>query len=564
MNRNAAVVLMLVSCGAAPVAYSQPSDPLVETRRIAEAGAHRLALDRAARFQPQAPAAAGWSKWEALRCTALARLGRHAQVLERLSAVPGHLDPQPLAPCFVAGARAAAALQRPGEAKRHAARALWTTRLTPADTLSLRRLVIDMLVAEQRGDEAFRAMLRYQQDHQPVPREVLGRFVLALLDLRMEKEALTWLPQLDEGQPAKLALRLRSGLLTREAAVAQARAALAKGGDAGHWQVILEASRDADALAVRISAYEHLLNTRNAAAGETQSAARRLWEAYLAVATDLANRANLLVGDDSNWADFAGRRLGTDPAVARALFAHLAQHGRLAASRYNAQLQLLHAYQSDKLEHAALHVFETVFGEVDALDTQVRYRVGALAEASDRPALAARYWRDLPPPPESDASEWQLRLARQAWRAGAESPGVEAIVRLLASQQRPTSAALAAGSAYAEELSEGGQARAAAVLMNALLPHVPAAQWRVLLVALGRAHERAGEWPAAAEAFLRAALLSPTAADAAASNARWRAGLALARAGYAGDARAQFEWVIANTKDATLIASAREELKRLH
>ena len=48
------------------------------------------------------------------------------------------------------------------------------------------------------------------------------------------------------------------------------------------------------------------------------------------------------------------RRGGSEPAVARALFAHLAQRSHTAAARHNAQLQLLHAYQEARLEGVAL------------------------------------------------------------------------------------------------------------------------------------------------------------------------------------------------------------------
>jgi hypothetical protein len=396
-----------------------------------------------------------------------------------------------------------------------------------------------------------------------VPRDVLAQFVDALLTLRMDKEASTWLAQLDDTQPAKLRLRLRAGLVPREAAITQARAALAKGGDAGFWSVILDAASDSDALPLRVAAYEQLLNRSGGGEADTPSAARRLWEAYVAAAASAANSARLLVGDDANWADYAGRRLGSEPAISRAFFAHLSERAQTAAARHNAQLQLIHSYQADHLDLVALRVFGTMFSDVDALDTQVRYRLGAMAEARQQSKIAARYWQDLPAPPDVDAGLWLLRVSRERWRAGDENTGTDALAHYYAGQSQLPPSAVQQGASYAEELAERGQHASARRLLESMLPHVQPLQSRPLLFALGRARENAGDLSLAAEAYLRSALLAGGAADPSAAHARMRAGAALARAGYVRDARLQLEWVISNAKDAALVEAARSELKKL-
>ncbi|MGE5524922.1 MAG: hypothetical protein ACM3SS_14490 [Rhodospirillaceae bacterium] len=560
MGRAIGIVIAYAAMEAALAA--PPSDELALTRRLSEAGAPQLVLDRVSRLQPGERNAAQWSEWEALRCSALASLARNAELAERVGALPRDARTEPLAPCFTGAARAALAIERYGDARAYAAYALWQFKLAPADVQALRRVVIEAYVGERRGDDAYRAMLRYQQDHSPLPREVPGRFVDALLDLRMEKEALTWLTQLDDSQPAKLRLRLRAGLVPRDMAIAQARTALAKAGSADYWNVILDAAGDADGLPLRLAAYEQRLNRRD---GEMDGpgGARRLWDAYIAAAIGIANKSGLLVGDDTNWADFAGRRMATEPVVARAFFAHLAQHGQAAATRQNAQLQLLYAYQTEKLEVVALRVFEAIFSDVDALDTQVRYRLGAMAEARQQAAAAVRYWKDLPPPPDVEAGEWLLRLSRQRWRAEGGEPGIDAFTRYFAVQTNVPASVVQQAIAYAEELAERGQHAAAERLLEALMPRAQPAQSRAALLAVARARESAGEFARAAEGYLRAALLGQGALDTAAVQARLRAGVALARAGYLRDARTQLEWVMNNTKDAALLEAARNELKRL-
>jgi hypothetical protein len=560
-TRAVAIAGMCVALQAA--AAAQAPNELALTGQLASAGAPQLVLDRVSRLQPRERASAQWSEWESLRCGALAALSRYAELAERVAAISADTRAESLGVCFTNGARAALAVDRYADARRNAVRALWQATAPLAELQTMRLVVIDSYVGDRRGDEAYRAMLRYQQDHRPVPREVLARFVDALLTMRMDKEASTWLAQLDDTQPAKLRLRLRAGLVSRETAISQARAALEKGGDAGYWSVILDATSDADALPLRVAAYEQLLNRRDTADADTPGAARRLWEAYLAAAAGTANGARLLVGDDANWADYAGRRLGSEPAVSRALFAYLSQRAQTAAARQNAQLQLLHSYQADRLELVALRVFSTMFGDVDALDTQVRYRLGAMAEARQQSKLAARYWQDLPAPPDVDAGLWLLRVSRERWRAGDENTGADALARYYEGQSQLPPSAIQQGASYAEELAERGQHVAAQRLLESMLPHVQPAQSRPLLFAWGRARENAGQLPLAAEAYLRSALLAGGAQDSGAAHARMRAGAALARAGYARDARLQLEWVINNTKDAALVEAARRELKKL-
>ncbi|HWI14275.1 MAG TPA: hypothetical protein VNT02_08475 [Burkholderiales bacterium] len=562
MSRYIRIILAAIACIAlqAPSIAQQP-DELALTRRLADAGALEVALDRITRLQPRDASSVHWYEWEALRCTALAGLARHAELADRVAALPRDSGRDALAVCYASGARAALAVRRYAEARADAARALWQFSVPPAEVQAMRRVVIDSYVGERRGDEAYRAMLRYQQDHAPLPRDVVGRFVDALLDLKMEKEALNWLAALDDSQPAKLRLRLHAGLTPRDAAISQARAALAKGGDAGYWNVILDAAGDADALPLRVAAYEQMLN--RADLSYSPADARRLWDAYLATAVSVANSARLLVGDDANWADYAGRRLGTEPAVSRAFFAHLAQHAQSAPARQNAQLQLLHACQTDRLELVALRVFDAMFGDVDALDTQVRYRLGAMAEARRQPAAAVRYWRELPAPPDADTGEWLVRVSRQRWLASGEDTGVDALARYYVQQKQVAQPAIQQGARYAEELLERGQYAAARRLLEALLPHVPSLQSGSLLFALGRARESGGEHALAGEAYLLSALAVTGVPDSATVQARLRAGVALARAGHVRDARAQLDWVINNAKDAASVETARSELKRL-
>src|SRR5262249_242626 len=159
-----------------------------------------------------------------------------------------------------------------------------------------RLIVIDSYVGERQSDSAFRAMLRFQQDYAPLERATAARFVEALLALSLEQHAVNWLASLDDASPVKLMVRLKTGLVGVDAASAEARAGLRKGGDPGHWLVLFEAARRRKDTVLSIEALEHLVDL------EEESATRRpaqadLWQTYLAGAQEAANQNQLLTGD---------------------------------------------------------------------------------------------------------------------------------------------------------------------------------------------------------------------------------------------------------------------------
>jgi hypothetical protein len=316
----------------------------------------------------------------------------------------------------LAAARSALASGQGEAARRHAARVLWQFEPTPDEARAARLIVIDSYAQEQQGDLAFRAMLRFQQDHAPLDRALAGRFVEQLLALGLEKHAVNWLASLDDASPLKLLLRLRAGLAAADSVVAQARAEIARGGGAAFWRVVGEAAQRRRDPLLRIEALEHLLD---AAGGDgRRAAAAALWEGYLTGAQELANQGHLLIGDDAGWADRAARRLASDTRHARAIYAYLVQRGRERATRENAQLQLVHALQQSRLDRAGVWLFDRSDVAVEELDPHARYLLGTMAERAGLPVPAARYWKGLSAPPGMSAEEWRSRLATVCARAG--------------------------------------------------------------------------------------------------------------------------------------------------
>ena len=536
------------------------------TQHFADGGAPQIALARVEQLQPAALNAPRWGDWEQLRCALLSRLNRHQELTKRVAALPPGAPEKVVRACLMQGARAAVASTQGIAAREILARLMWRHALFADEMRQARLLVVESHLAESEAQAAYALMLRYQQDYKPVERETAARFVDALLAAGMEKEAVNWLAELDDASPVKLLMRLKTSLIVPDAAIAQARAALAKNDNAAYWNVLQHAARLQKDSTLQVEALEHMLQLAGDKPAERLATlVAELWQAYFAAAQDVANRNQLLVGDDAGWADYAARRSAANAGAGRALFAFLAQRSRDRATRQNAQLQLAFSLQSAKLPLTAVRLFDdNPELPVAQLDTQARFLLGSMAVESNQFAAAARYWRGLPAPPTLGADEWRIRLAPALVRAGIAEPGADALRELFAGKKTLPVDVVQRAVATLQELEDTGVSKSAAELYRALLPLAAPRERREILVGLARIAEGAGDFRNAAEFYLEAALLlDAVPPDSFAVNARIAGAANLGRAGYKEDARAQFSWLQKNVKDADRLELIRRELQKL-
>jgi hypothetical protein len=545
------------------LAVVNPARALETTRQLLESGAPRLALDRVEQRQPREATDSRWGEWETLRLRALFALKRYQDVLARTGALPAHLPERELREALALAAQSALEAGQPAQARALVARALWQSGAVPDGGRELRLLVIDSYLAEGNGHVAFRAMLRFAQDFHPLEPATAARFVEGLLVLDMAREAANWLARLDEGSAAKQMLRLKAGLVKPDAAIAQSRARLSKGGGRGHWQVIAEAAARGGRRSVRIEALEQLVQNAGGR-GDAGAAAAQLWQAYNASAQESANLNHLLVGDDAAWATYASKRLGPDPFIARAFFAYLAQRARSLETRQAAQLQLVRSLQQGKLDAVALRLFDHGSIDATAVDGQARYRLGSIAEAREEATLAAQFWEGLPIPTGMTMAEWGMRRALVNWRAGNVEGAMKALVAATSEKHPLPANAVQGAILLGQEMIVAGKPETADASLPALLLLAGPGYQRELLMALGRTAEASGLFGRAGGYFLQAALAPDgRAPDGTAPKARLAAAFNLARAGYREDARAQFEWVIRHSSDPAEVEAARRGLAKL-
>jgi len=532
---------------------------------LADAGAPRLALNRVESFQPTENEAPRWANWEALRLRLLLRLGRYSEMLQRAAALPASVPVTPLRDCLELAARAAVATAQGSLARHYAARVLW--RLSPSAALSkrIRRLVIQSYVGDGNGDDAFRSMLKFQQDFKPLDRETATQFVDALLQLDMPREAVNWIGSVDDESPTKLLLRLRNGFVSADAAAARAHSMLAKEDGVGYWRVLLEVAAQRKDRALQIRVQEHMLHLDNAKDQSRLAAlTERLWQTYLETAREIGNQNQLLMGDDVNWADFARRRLESDPEVSRAFLAYLAQRGRTQETRDSARLLIVKSLRQDRLDLAALRLFRGRDVGTDHMAGPFRYLIGTIAEAHNLPEVALHYWRGSDVPSGLAEVEWRFRIAQVSIRAGMIDRGVVLLKAVFAGGGVVPEPIVERSVGLVRQLLDLGKFDVADGLFKVLLPMVTGAQRRNVLFDLGRVNEITGQSSIAADYYLRSALLSEGGVpDSLALRSRLLAARNLASAGYKDDARAQFEWLIKNVKDSVQLEVVRRELGNL-
>ncbi|MDD5241334.1 MAG: hypothetical protein PHG47_06390 [Sulfuricella sp.] len=538
------------------VSAAAAADSFDISARLAKAGAPQTALARVERDQPDRTDIQLWSRWEMLRLSLLNELNRSAEVLERIAALPAELPAEAAQQANWQGARAALSLGQGESSRIYLSQLLWRFDLADPQYREARRMVAQSYLKERRTDDAYRVMLRYSQDFQPLTPNEAAAFTEGLLIAGVQAETGTWLAQLGENDTLKLLARLRSGLVTPEQAIADARAALdpasvpagklsrraakkssratsqlpAKAANpVACWTVIMHAAVLRKDAALLVEAREQLLNFDRVESSLSDVAVDDLWQNYFSLALQRSNQAQLLLGDDAALFALGEQLRDTAPAASRALFASLAVHAREQALREGAQSGLAALLLKAGLERTAFKLFadSRYFPENQGLSPQARFALGQAAAQGQDYVRAARLWHGLTQPfGEMQPEQWQRQRAR----------------------------VFAFGGAYADVRE------AARMLPVAELPGTESTAQREILLALGELAESQGDAAAAADYYLQAA---GTTADAVAQNARWLAARNLARAGLREDAKKQYLMLLKTAQDAAQQAAIQRALARL-
>jgi hypothetical protein len=543
-------------------AISAAAGPLEIAVAFSQAGANQLALARIERDQPSNPAVADWREWEQLRLSLLEKLDRSRELLNRVADLPPDEPKTFLSPVYFMAVHAALKLGQGALAGDYLTRLLWQFDLNSGDYKDARALVIESYFSERQHDAAYQAMLRYQQDFHAFEKAQLHRFVEALVENGMEKEAVNWLAQLDENSPVKLLLRLKAKLVTPQDALPLIRAALKKSPVVEQWGLLLEAGKLQGNLLLQLEARENILSLVQKDP-EIEEQSRKLWQAYLDCAQQLGNENQLLTGDDQSWLELAERTAASSPVSARALWAALAPMTAAQEARAAALNRFGTSLLQQGLDLTAIRLFaEDAHFPNQAPD--LRYVLGKAAVKNHAYTAALRFWDGLAVPSEVSAEEWQLQIAAVYLRTGRPESAAAGLHRILEGKTEWVRGQVRAAAEIAQGLVEMQKSNLAQPLLEKLLPLAEMPQKREILMQLGNIAENSGSYRMAADFYLRAATLSDSnSQDELALSARLRCAQSLAKDGLKEDARAEYQWLLKASKDLTRQEAIKRELKQL-
>ena len=575
-----------------PLCDGAGNTPFDTASRLARSGAPYLALARVERDQPAQAAHPQWLRWEALRLSLLVDLNRDQEVLQRVLQLPPEI-PVEFRTLYLSAAQAAQKTKDPALTRRYLAKLLWSGEPGDEQKKEARQMVIQSYLAQHRPDTAHLAMLRFQQDYQPLSAPEVARFVEQLLLAGGVVEAGDWLAQLDDASPLKLLLRLKAEQISPDAAIAAASAALnppqsspsisqqsallkakikknfvkplkpsstppAKLSEkdiAAYWYIIAHAAGLQKNPILQAEALERGLNMPTPQDdGVFDVDPENLRQVYAEIALMTANQAQLLAGDDTAWFDLATH--APSSLAARALFASLSPQNTSLELRLSAETNLTLLLLDSKLDVTAMRLFADD-AHFPAANRALLVMLGEVAMRNRIYPLAAKYWRGVnDPQTEISALEWQLKRVQAFVMGGLPDEAVNAMRRVYADKLPIDHKAAAIILQIARELEARLHPGAEMILLR-LAPLTDGRHWGEIYLTLGRIAEGRKEFTRAAEYYLQAADWSEG------TKARMQAADCLVRANLKEDAKRQYTLLLKSVKTPAERDAVKQALNRL-
>ncbi|MDE2090847.1 MAG: hypothetical protein KGJ08_02965 [Gammaproteobacteria bacterium] len=546
---------------------------------FASAGAPNLALQFIDRDQPVfAQDAVGWMAWERERIYLYQSTRDWQAIIARAQHPPTGIGKDFNQWEEMQAAAAWLQLGKGHEAREIVRKLIWNPQSPPDDqSLSqLRQLVLRSYLAGQRLDDAQTAVIRYRQDY---PQDA-GDWPLLearlFLRTRQPQAALDVL-QTSKGTDADM-LRLLAELrisqippdkVMKKAVSIGLNIKLPLEQRIHAWFIAAEAAVSLDKPVARIQALQNGLGLQPGMLDQDPVFAvtpEMLWHAYLDYGENLGNQLQLVVGDNQAWYLAASNRYDSSPVAACALFSVVAFNALGAQQQGVAHWQFASLIQKQKygsvlLRH--LYLDSTRFKTPGDIPPDVRYiLVNDVLAIPDIP-LASKLMEGLDqPPPDTDPVAWQLQRARVFILGGKADAGIRALSTLFASGT-PVEPDDVLPVLF--DLQTIGRNREAIPFFEALFQaNLTSDQQRQLLFWIADSYKGMGDYPQAAEMYLRSAILvDPYAMDQWAKSARYLAAQMLAKAGYIEDARNLYQGLLNATKDPSQQALLRHDMQQL-
>ena len=450
-----------------------------------------------------------------------------------------------------------------------------------------RRLVIKAYLASKLIDDAYTAMLRYQQDYQNNDHEwdLLRAHVmlqsgraeeaarLLSADSSHEGRALYYLASLKSNKilPSKI-YKKSSVLAKRKNTPDRIRQQL--------WVVAATAAQQQEDWRSAIEALSHVLLLKDKAGKDSSAidtglfsiSSRQLWSAYFKLGKELGNQAHLLMGNDKQWQDASRKwRKKGERQNARALLVVLARQSndtevRLQAHENFSALLLKRKHGLTLLRQLYLdkELKESSSDVLSQLPDKLRYMLIDDALARSDIITASQLMGDQVAPPEGvDALMWELRRARLLVMGGKYRKGVKVLHTILENNADISDEQLDRYVQVLFDLQTIGAHKEAIALFESLPVDKESQHYREVLFWMADSNKALKQYEEAARQYLQSAIVLGDSMDPWAQTARYQAADMLVKAGLREDAKHIYKRLLKTTKEPARRAAIQSRIQQL-
>lgn len=432
---------------------------------------------------------------------------------------------------------------------------------------------------QNRIDDAYLALLRYQQDYGEAGEEALLLRARILLASDHAAEARSLLAGVNRDEVAEqlwMLAGLRSGVapgsVLAQRYSREEAAQLSPLAQYLHYGLIAEAAGLASDHAAAVLALEqwYRLPAPIEQWGELFNfGAERLWQAYLDYATQVGNRLQLLIGNDAAWLELAEQTDPRYPVRKRSIYAFLGLRASGSEVRAQAAVALAESLQQNEDGMAVvkqLFLHGGHYEDAAAIPAGVAYLLVDQAIREGQLTLASKLLQQLPEPPDSGGRfPWQLRRGKVFILAGdyvsAEKLLQEMIPLAIVLGQGPRDQLMQ----LLFDLQAVGEHERAYGLLQSLYSQMPDLKLRrELLFWMADSKQAQQEFIAAARLYLLSAtLIDVKSMDPWAQTARYKAAQSLADASMLADAAHLYSELLRVTDQPERRAVLRRELEQV-
>ena len=291
-----------------------------------------------------------------------------------------------------------------------------------------------------------------------------------------------------------------------------------------------------------------------------------LFDVYTRIAAEEANRAGLLIGEDSSWLDYALKIPASSTVARKSLFAYLA----LTTGVPHLRLRALDGYVEVLIDIKRITLIEQLFtaytrlGKL-SLGGATGLRLSAAALNAGNFQLAAEANANLSSLPATvKRTDWLLQAGRVDILAGRHQPGADKLTEWIEMFEELSAAQTDAILQPIFDLQSVQQHSLALELLSKVNVHAPSKKYqREIAYWMAESHHGNGHYYVAADLFLHSALQQADGFDQWGEAARYQAAESLTAGKLYDDARRLLNDLLTRAQSDTRRNALKQKLQRL-